>query len=260
MPPRFSQRRKRKARRRMLRCRSPPFLNLPVEVVILIMERLPDLTTLASAVETCRAMHNIFCMNSQLIVREILSKACDDVRHDRNPYQGVCGLIEDLEFAVRRQFLPRSPVEDAFTVTWSLFSEMEVEEILYPIARQLAWTYDRPQDAIKFLKAVRHHQKPYILPPSRRSSPALLPVARSLHHFFQYTNDEVQRQLAAKDIIHLAELQGHHTTFLWITSSDVRQSKRYMFTLFFLPQPPFILQSEPLTYGSNWPPWRLRMA
>ncbi|RSL89853.1 hypothetical protein CEP52_014770 [Fusarium oligoseptatum] len=247
MPPRSSkrpQRRKRKTRMRLLCNRPPALLNLPVEVMILVIEHLPDFKTLSSVVETCRAMYNIFCRHSKLVVRRILAEACGRVRDSLNPYDGVCRITEELEFAVRRQFLPRAHVEDAFAVAWSLFSEMKVEEILYPIARQLAWTYlgGRPQEAIKFLEAVRFHREPFTLPLSRRSSPALLPVARSLHYLFDYINDDFRRELVADDIIDLIDLQSRHTTFLWITSASDR-NKHYMFTLFFPPQPPFTLRS-----------------
>ena len=262
MPPWSStgpQRRRRKARMRLLRNRPSPLLNLPVEVMILVIEHLPDFKTLSSVVETCRAMHNIFCRNSKLVVRRILARACDHVRRSLNPYDGICRITEELEFAVRRQFLPRTHVEDAFAIAWSLFSEMKVEEILYPIVPQLAWTYlgDRPQEAIKFLEAVRFHREPFTLPLSRRSSPALLPVASSLHYLFGYIDDDIQQELAADDMINLIGLQSQHTTFLWITSPASDRGKHHMFTMFFPPQPPFTLRSEPLTYGSSWPPSRL---
>ncbi|RSL64882.1 hypothetical protein CEP53_003866 [Fusarium sp. AF-6] len=245
------QRRKRKARRRVLRARLSPLLDLPVEVILLVFEHLPDLKSLSSIAETCRAMHNVFRRHSEVVITRILSKTCGGVWSSPNPYADVCQITADLEFAVHRQLLPQPHVEDAFAVAWRLFATMELEEILYPVARELAWGYyldGRTQDAIRFLKAIHHHQKPYILPPCRNKSPAVLPVAELLHHFLDDANDTAQCELVAKEIKHLGELKNRYTTFLWLTNLTSEQSRNCVFTLFFPPQPPFVLHSEPLMH------------
>lgn len=235
----------------MLRTRSPPLLDLSVEVILLVFEHLPDLKSLSSVAEACRAMHNVFRRHSEVLITRILSKSCGGVWNSPNPYADICQITADLEFAVHRQFLLQSHVEDAFAVAWRLFTAMELEEILYPIARELAWGYHldgRTQDAIRFLKAIHHHQKPYILPSCRSISSALLPVARLLHYFLDDANDTAQCELVAKEIKHLAELKNRYTTFLWLTNLTSEQSRNCVFTLFFPPQPPFVLHSEPLMH------------
>lgn len=233
----------------MLRARSPPLLDLPVEVILLIFEHLPDLKNLSSIAETCRAMHNVFHRDSKVLITRILSKTCGGVWSSPNPYTDICQITADLEFAVHRQVLPQSHVEDAFAVAWRLFAAMELEEILYPIARELAWGYHldgRTQDAIRFLKAIHHHQRPYMLAQFRSISPALLPVARLLHYFLDDANDTARCELVAQEIKHLAELKDRYTTFLWLTSLTSEQSSNCVFTLFFPPQPPFVLRSQSL--------------
>ncbi|KAM5353131.1 hypothetical protein ACJZ2D_016984 [Fusarium nematophilum] len=205
--------------------------NLPVEVILGVLEHLPTLHDLAAVVETCRAMHDIFYDNSAFLIRRILSQACDNVRNNPNPYGEVTQITENLEFAIRRQFLPRMHVEDAFTMAWPLFTEMHLEEILYPTARDLAWTYyldGRPQEAMRFLKAIWRHESPYFLLSYRRRSPTLLPVARLLHDFF---DDGIQRDQVAEDISQLAQLEKHLNAFIWVTNLTRGQIS----TLFFPP-------------------------
>ncbi|KAJ0165577.1 hypothetical protein CTA2_10738 [Colletotrichum tanaceti] len=135
---------------------------LPYDILLMVLERVEDFMTLATAVEAFPPFYDVFTRHSGVIVERISATMCARVR----AYE-VGDLYQQLEFAIRRCFIPRADLETAFTMSWPIFAARELGETLLPLARALAWTYcidENEEAAVKFLEKVWDGSQPLTWP------------------------------------------------------------------------------------------------
>ena len=109
---------------------------LPIELQAQILEHLPNFSSLFSAIQTHSNMYNAYSTFDCRILHTIFRRRCDKTK------QKNIGLVFwELVFATRHAFIRREIVEDVFIMGWELFRTRNLEELLLPLGRALAWSY-----------------------------------------------------------------------------------------------------------------------
>lgn len=158
-----------------------PLLSLPVEVMVIVLEEVEDIKSIVSVSQTCSTLRHLCCgWNKKIIQANFAS-----LYGIKDPVQRAHKVYTNLRIAVRYCIFSPYTVEDSFKKAWPLFREIQMEEILYPIAKSLGSRYcfqGLTEDARRFLEGIWSAQRPYDIESARRFSPGLLPIARLLRH------------------------------------------------------------------------------
>ena len=94
-----------------------PLTSLPVELILQILERLPDFSCLLSTILVYRSIYRVYKIHDRQILRTIFGRTCVEVQQY---YIGQ--VFWELVFAIRhREFIRREIVEEFLTVGWNLF-------------------------------------------------------------------------------------------------------------------------------------------
>ncbi|KAI8402644.1 hypothetical protein FOFC_17960 [Fusarium oxysporum] len=164
-----------------------PLLNLSPEIVGMVIEEIDDMQTFISVSQTCSSLRSI-CRNERIVKN--LFASCHG---GHKPEQQAAKIYINLKFAARCSFLAPTSVENAFREAWPVFRDLQMEEVLYPVAMALANHYfslGLAKEGKLFLERIWNYHEPYEVEISRMVSPGLLPIAKRL------------RQLAGKGLAH----------------------------------------------------------
>jgi hypothetical protein len=139
-------------------------VDLPTEVLVLVLGQLGDLTSLSSAVVTCQRVAGAFISNRRQVVLDIIAALAAKVRG-----HNLGDLLWQVGFAIRWSFIPRDVIVDAFTLACPIFSEYQSASLLFPLFRALARSYltlgnDPAEDrnaAVDLLRRVWNHHEPF---------------------------------------------------------------------------------------------------
>ena len=122
----------------------------------------------------------------------------------------------ELEFAIRYDFVERNHAQRALLeLGWPLFQSRQLEELLFPLVRDLAWTLcidDREADAVALLRKIWNSKQlfsPYNSPKLRELQlrpPTLIPVGVLLA---ELTNGQDQQILRDLELLQRSEQQNH---------------------------------------------------
>ena len=115
---------------------------LPTELQAQILEHLPNFSSLFSAIQTCRNMYNAYRDFDRRILHMIFRRQCDKTKGNK-----IDQVFRELVFAIRHAFVKREIVKEVFTMGWELFRKSDLEELLLPLGRALAWSYWREGEA-----------------------------------------------------------------------------------------------------------------
>lgn len=170
-----------------------PLSELPPELVVEVLRFLPDFTSLLCAVQTCHTIKSLYINNSCRVLCDIFL-----AQRDRISDHNVVSLFWELIFAIQHTFISRDDTEQLFTIGWRVFRQIQLEELLLPLARELARSYirvDRKKDAIKLLQKLIRGIKPFDYAPKSRTtssvngliliSPTLAPLGKLLRQLVQ---------------------------------------------------------------------------
>jgi hypothetical protein len=164
-----------------------PLLNLSPEIVGMVIEEIDDMQTFISVSQTCSSLRSL-CRNERIVKN--LFASCHG---GHKPEQQAAKIYINLKFAARCSFLAPTSVENAFREAWPVFRDLQMEEVLYPVAMALANHYfslGLAKEGKLFLERIWNYHEPYEVEISRMVSPGLLPIAKRL------------RQLAGKGLAH----------------------------------------------------------
>ena len=159
----------------------PYLAKLPTELFFYIFLNLSDLTTLFSLIQTCKRCFNFYKDNSRQITLAILRRQyANAIRYD------VGRIFWELEFTIRHDFVKREDAKAALLeLGWPLFRRRQLEELLLPLVRGLAWTMcidDRERDAVALLRTIWDSEQlfsPFNIPKLEELElrrPTLIPV------------------------------------------------------------------------------------
>lgn len=135
------------------------FIDLPVELIVTILENLSDLPTLFSTVQACTRLYNCYEQYEQPILLRILQRECYQVEGYL-----IGNIYWELKFAIRYDFMAREVVQQLLELAWNLFRERHLEELLIHLVAGLAWTFcidECESDAVALLKKVWNREHPF---------------------------------------------------------------------------------------------------
>lgn len=112
--------------------------SLPTEIIAAILESLPDLRSLSSALHVCRRWYNIYAANHGQAARVLFIKICQ-----RAQYHQLGEIFWNLVVAINDPFMHRLLVKHMFAEAWPVFMSRQLDEILYPIWMAFASTCGR---------------------------------------------------------------------------------------------------------------------
>ncbi|KAJ2903307.1 hypothetical protein MKZ38_010124 [Zalerion maritima] len=133
--------------------------SLPTELRLLLLENLSDFSTLLSAILTRKSFHELYQGYERRILLAIFRRQCNKLRR-----YNIGQVFWELVFAIRHDFMKREIVEELFTVGWQVFQQRDLEELLIPLGRALAWSYcldGRDGDAVDLLTRIWHGRGPF---------------------------------------------------------------------------------------------------
>lgn len=215
MPPRLVARTRTRLPRRSLRVSTNTkpkshqctISSLPNEIFTAILELLPDLHSLGSALHVCRRWYNIYAGSHGRIARLIFTKICKRVQ-----YYQLGEIFWNLVFAINEPYMHRLYVKHMFAEAWPIFTSRQLEELLYPIGMALARTCDRVvETALLRMAWDGDALLPSPSPPQHitgnptRWQPALLMVGERL---LELTIEEAERGSISAGLKHLVSV-GH---------------------------------------------------
>jgi hypothetical protein len=119
---------------------------LPLELVVIILQNLPDFDSLFATIRTCRRLYACFEGNASCIITLICSNIhqraiqLDHLDYQAKPFpnRGSCLIFQQLSFAIKKKYIPRDLVRQIFKNAWTFLHDKGLEEILIPLGRKLA--------------------------------------------------------------------------------------------------------------------------
>ena len=134
-------------------------LRLPLELLVRILEQLPNLSSILSAILTHSLIYKAFTEYESQIPLTVFGRKCNEVKGSE-----LSHLFWELVFAVRHDFVKRDSAERIFILGWQVFRQRCAEELLIPVGRALAWSLcldNRDQHAINLLEKIAHSDAPF---------------------------------------------------------------------------------------------------
>lgn len=147
---------------------------LPLELVVIILQNLPDFDSLFTAIRTCRRLYACFEGNASCIITSISSNIhqratqLDHQDYQAKPFpnRGSCLIFRQLNFAIENNYIHRDFVLQMFKKAWTFLHDKRLEEILIPLGRKLASSLlrnNRQQDAVDLLLQILRRNPPFKL-------------------------------------------------------------------------------------------------
>ncbi|KAL2015067.1 hypothetical protein VTK56DRAFT_6411 [Thermocarpiscus australiensis] len=139
--------------------------NLPVELVLQVLEHLPDFASLLSAIVVCQSIYRVYERYGRLIPLAIFRRQYDETEQDETKRYDISRVFWELVFAIRHpNFVEREIVEKLYTIGWEWFRGIDLEELLLPLGRELARSYcldKRKEEAVKLLDKIAYGREPF---------------------------------------------------------------------------------------------------
>ncbi|KAH7302805.1 hypothetical protein B0I35DRAFT_485642 [Stachybotrys elegans] len=154
------------------------FNSMHSDVIIVILEQLDDVPTLLSVIRSCKSFFYAFSLSPQHILRRIFARQKVAIQSFQ-----IGTTFMDLKLAIKRDIIPREAIEETFAFIWPDFTENKLEELLVPLARELAATYclkGRYSEAERFLWRIWNQEGPYASRDYIPRSPVMMGIGRLL--------------------------------------------------------------------------------
>ncbi|KAL2836628.1 hypothetical protein BJY01DRAFT_221820 [Aspergillus pseudoustus] len=157
---------------------STPLINLPSELLLAIFSHLGNLDDLFSIIFTCKRFFDVFQTAQQSLIQSTFTGyTC--LKSDRVIYKGLLQLIQVIE----RDIVPRDVAKSIFELAWKLFRQDQLEVLLIPLGKALAWSFvldDRDSEAISILRLIEGGLHPYECSRKRTSQLPIQPIQHLL--------------------------------------------------------------------------------
>jgi hypothetical protein len=132
---------------------------LPSELITLLLSFL-DVNSLQSFMLTCRKYFKIFKEGEQAIMKSIISQ----IYYSAEYHEKASKVFAALVFTIQHEFIGRDAAQAAFERGWSHLKDLQLEQLLIPVGRGLAWSYvldHRSTDAICLLTKIWDGSQPF---------------------------------------------------------------------------------------------------
>ena len=134
--------------------------NLPAEILLQVLGRLPDFGSLLSAITACKNLYEVYEGNHRLTLLAIFQQQYDEAKQ----YE-IGRLFWELVFAIRHpNAFKRETVEELFIIGWEHVRGIHLEELLLPLGRELASSYHKgglTKEAVGLLRKIGYGHAPF---------------------------------------------------------------------------------------------------